>query len=248
MNAQIYNTEVEAKINLDSNYEFIEITTSAFNKSQLSQSLKYVFTVFRTNSETKNKSKNEQSGRVVLATGEKANLAKTTINLDTQDRIIILLLIYNQDEQVVGKDRVVINDNPSYNDPDAVSVVQDDQSDNQPKQIDSQDVASAGGDGIVLTGIVLEETKTKPGKDFYQMFYSQYLQNNINSEEIIKIKEVLGVGRNTRIEVFVGETLVFRFFAIPGIDYLQKMKDATMARVSLHLRRQKRDSKKIKRY
>ena len=45
--SQVYNTQVEAKIELKSNNNLIEITGFAFNKTEIDQSLRYVLSVIK---------------------------------------------------------------------------------------------------------------------------------------------------------------------------------------------------------
>ncbi len=246
---QIYNTVVEARIHLEKNNEFIIIKGAAFNRSSIDQSLRYVLSVFKTDPESSNKNKNEQSGRFVLAAGTKKLLSTTTINANDESRTIILLLVYNAEDKILGKDRAVLYDDPANKDKDAMvleTVV--DRQESPTKDVTSSDVNTDAGDGIVLRGIVVEETKTKPGRDFYSMFYSSYLSNNINSKEIVTIKEIFAMGRNTKIEVKVSDVVVFEFFVRPKLDYLSQMNDFAMRKVYGHLQRQRRDSKIVKRY
>ena len=92
--SQIYNTEVEANINMENNGDMYQITGSAVNKTASNQSLRYVLSVIKNGPNNSNTSKNDQSGRFILEIGQKKNLSTTTINADDKDRVIILLLLY----------------------------------------------------------------------------------------------------------------------------------------------------------
>mgnify|MGYP001954198380 CR=1 FL=1 len=59
--------------------------------------------------------------------------------------------------------------------------------------------------------MVIENTKTKAGSDFYDLFYSSYLAKNIDGEKIVKIDEKLAIASNTLIQVVVGDQLVMQF-------------------------------------
>ena len=236
LNAQIYNAEVEAIIDIDNSGELMEITGSAFNKTEITQSIHYVLSVIKT-SNNSNRSKNDQRGRLVLQPLEKANLSKTTINSNEKDQIIILLLVYDLDDNLIGKDRIVINEK----EPKALQ-------DSELEEGYNSDVKASTEDGVVLKGIVLEDTKTKPGRDFYTMFYATYMANNINGKKIVSIKELLAIGSNTKIEVKVGETVVFEFFVRPRQEYLKTMTDVAIRRVHLHFQQLDREAGKMKRY
>lgn len=237
--SQFYNTEVEAKIDLESNTEYVEITASAFNKTEINQSLRYILSVIKRNPTGSNQSKNDQSGRIVIEPGEKKNLSKTTLSAHEQDRIIILLRVYNSDDKLLGKDRIIINPTEA----DKLAEAQNKKIIPKPP-----DVAHEADDGVVLRGIVIEDTKTKPGRDFYSMFYTTYLTNNLNGEKIVTIKEVLTIGNNTKIEVYVEDTLVLELFVRPQNDYLRAMSNEAIKKVYLHFQKLKQQENIVKRY
>ncbi|OUD37031.1 hypothetical protein FPG59_03565, partial [Flavobacterium sp. FPG59] len=56
-----------------------------------------------------NQSNNVQEGIFSLNPSENKNLSTTEINLGNTDEVIVLLLFYNENKQLIGKDRVVLN-------------------------------------------------------------------------------------------------------------------------------------------
>ncbi|HBY68624.1 MAG TPA: hypothetical protein DEG69_13275 [Flavobacteriaceae bacterium] len=241
--SQFYNKDVEAKIDVVTNTEFIEVTGTALNKTNLDQSLRYELSVFR-NSST-NKSSNKQSGRFVLKAGEKKNLSKTTINAGSKDEVIVLLLIYsNTENKLIGKDRIVFNDK----NPDQKIVLEEE------ANTDETSTESSDGDvyrpsyGIKLKGIIVEETKTKPGRDFFQMFSSKYNFYKINGEKVVTVSEVLALGINTKIEIKVGDEMVLEFFLSPRNDYLKAMSDQAINVVNRYFINLRNDKEIVKRY
>lgn len=240
--SQVYNTSVEAKINMEQYGEMIQITGSALNKTSSTQGLRYVLSVIKNDSNNGNSSKNDQSGRFVLDLGEKRNLSTTSINVNDKSRIIILLLVYDEWDKLLGMDRVVINGNEE----DAKLEVEEEQQKEQMLDA-SPDATENEEDGITLRGIVIEETKTKPGRDFYKMFYSLYSANNVNGEEIVTVKEVLALNNNTKIEIFVANEKVVEFFVTPQNEYLKKMSESSIRTVYWFLQKYKQN-KKLKKY
>ncbi len=253
MFGQSYNKEVEAKISMSNNNEFIEITGIAFNKSEITQSLRYVLSVIKKNAENSNSSKNDQSGRIVLKPSEKNELSKTTINADAKDRIIILLLIYDLDDKLVGKDRVVINDTNEPEENTLQNIMEDNKllvetKKNNNESPNSEDVNQEARDGIELTGIVTENTKTKPGRDFYKLFYSNYSSKNIKGSRVVNINEVQAFGINTKIEIKIDNTVVWEFFARPKYDYLKSMAEIAVQRVNAYFQNMERNAQIVRRY
>ena len=237
--SQIYNTQIEAKIDLKKNTEFIEITGSAYNKTELNQSLRYILSVIKNNSEGSNISKNDQSGRFVLEPGQKKNLSKTTINANDKDRIILLLLVYNFDDKLLGKDRIVLN-----------GTLEDEKEERKINlaKTKSLDATHEKDDGIILRGIVIEDTKTKPGRDFYKMFYSLYTGNNINGNKIVTVEEGFLIANSTVIRVLVGDVLVYRFIVKPQNDYLKDNSYEAIKRVYNHFQILKNEKNTVKHY
>lgn len=233
--SQIYNKDVSAAIDLDiHDNSIIKITGSAHNTTEISKSLRYVLSVIKSG---KNKNSNKQEGRFVLEPGVKKNLSNTSINVNENDRTIILLLVY-EDEKVIGKDRKVLNGIEG----------EEDEVKNLKKASENEDVKNTNEDGFVLRGVVIEDTKTKAGNDFYDMFYSSYLTNNINGEKIVKIEERLAIGNTTQINVLVGTEVVVKFFVNPRTQYLKSMADNSIYRVNSYFQRLKDNKDQITRY
>jgi len=237
ISAQIYNTRVAAEIFLEQNTEFISVTGFAYNKTEINHSLRYVLSVISKDPETLDRVKNDQAGRFVLNPGEKRELAKTTLNAEDTIPTILLLLVYDLDENLLGKDRIVLND-----DSEVKSVVI------PPEEANDVMERFAKSDGVELRGIVLEDTKTKPGRDFYSMYYSAYMANNINGPKIVSINEELTIGNNTRIELYIGDDLIMAFFVQPKNDYMKAMSYEAIKRTIAYFERLKNDKGLIKFY
>ncbi|MCW5519270.1 hypothetical protein J1N09_05430 [Aureitalea sp. L0-47] len=235
--AQIYNSEIEAEIVMEPNTEFISITAFAFNKTMLNHSLRYILSVISNEIESNNHSKSDQTGRFVLKPGEKRELASTVLNVSEEKRIIILLLVYDLEDKLLGKDRIVLNDSDE----------------NKEGAISQEEIEEIKGiylenDGVILRGIVLEDTKTKPGRDFYQYYYTSYLANNINGPKIVTVKEVLTIGNNTAIELIVDDDTVMAFLVQPSNDYLKAMSYEAIRRTMGYFERLKKEEDMIKHF
>ena len=229
---QVYNKDVEAKIFVDTNNNLRKIVGTAFNKTEISQSFRYVLSVIRTNPNNKNRSKNDQSGRTVLDSGQKSELSQTTINETETDKIIVLLLLYDDEDNIIGKDRIVFNGDTIESD----SELKEKLSEN----LNQKDVSKSKEDGVYLRGIVLEQVKTKPARDFYKIFYSDYTLKKINGAQIVTVDEKLILANSTIIRILVGDQLVYRFLVKPQLDYLKANSNEAIKRVSIYLERIKK--------
>ena len=225
-----FNREVEAQITITNENVLTNITFSAYNKTTLKKSLSYKALI------TKNKKLNssitqfEDEQYFVIEPGEQKNISTASLDHSQGDRTIIFILIY-EDEKVIGKDRMVIN---GFEGEDEMKpkVIGKEKSTEQQESQQAQDID-------LLTGLVFENTKTKPGRDFYQMFYLAYNTNNIKGNKIVKVDEVLAIGGNTQIQIFAGDDLVVQFFLNPRSSYIKEMVDQSIARVNYYFQQNK---------
>ncbi|NQY28875.1 MAG: hypothetical protein HRT69_05315 [Flavobacteriaceae bacterium] len=201
--SQYLNKEVKAVLEVVKSENIFEITSKAENMSDINQSLTYELKVFKKNDISGNESESNQSGRFVIAPDEVKKMCFSAINSDDEnEKIIILLLIRNLDNEIIGKARNVIINGVIESSEHKITLK------NKPK------------DGIRLRGVVLEKVKTKPGRDFYGFFYSQFLSYNFTDSRIVLIEEVFSRGRTTKIHIKVDNIKVYEFFVQPKTDYL----------------------------
>jgi hypothetical protein len=234
--AQIYNTEVAAEIELDNSSEFIQVSGSAYNKTRINRSLSYVLSVIKTDPGG-NVSKNDQSGRFVLQAGEKKKLSITTVDFDDKTKVIILLLVYDLDEKLLGKDRIVLNEDSK----DKKIVL-------KPRENSDVRTEFAKSDGVELRGIVLEETKTKPGRDFYTEYYSKYMYYSVNGPKIVTIKEELAIANNTMLQVKIDDEIIMEFIVRPQNDFIKGMADIAVRRTMAYFQNLEKQKDIIKQY
>ncbi len=220
--AQFTNTDVVAKIKIEKLDESISVIATATNTTEVYKSLKYTFSVFRTDSNN-NVSKSNQEARFTMEANESKELSRGAISILDRDKIIVLLLIYEEDK-IVGKDRMAFNEDTSK--------------ESEESEDDSSD------DGIELKGIVTEETKTKPGKDFYDFFYTSYSLSQINGNKVVGVYEKLSFGRSTIIQVKIEDVVIHEFLGKPDLEYLEQMTKIAIRKVYKYfkdLKKQKND-------
>lgn len=216
-NAQNINSEVEAVINTnDAKNDILDIVGTATNKTEANFSFRYELSVITTGGDNNNSSKNAQSGRFTLGPFETKNLSQTSISIDPNNQTIILLLIYDEDDIVVGTDRIVYDAAKDEKEEDKMSYQ---------KQ----------NEGIELMGMVTERTKTKMGKDFYGFFYQKYNLNPNKTNKIIQIDEMISFGRTTRIIVKVEDRIIFQFYAQPKLDFLKEQADNAINQLNRYI-------------
>ncbi|WP_430612927.1 CsgE family curli-type amyloid fiber assembly protein [Flavobacterium sp. JP2137] len=242
MYSQIQNKVVEAIIETKEIGETIQITAVAHNKTNLTQSIQYKLSVIRSNPKSNNQSKNDQTGRGVLVGYQRQQLSMTSLDRNTQDRIIVLLLVYDENNNILGSSRYVLNDHKG------AGQVAEEIYEALENPVEQPVKAVQPYAEIRFSGLVIDETKTKAGRDFYQLFYSSYLANKVDGEKVVVLRESLTLGNSTKITIKIEEQLVFEFFVRPQYDYIKSMAEVALRRVTLYFENLKRETQLIKRF
>ena len=82
-------------------------------------------------------------------------------------------------------------------------------------------------DELEILGIVSDDTKTKIGKDFYDLYYSKYNAELIRGNQIVQIEEQLSMGRTTIIKISIDNRTISEFIANPNEEFIaQKANEA----------------------
>ncbi|PQB03811.1 hypothetical protein BST85_02015 [Aureitalea marina] len=230
---QVYNTEVEAKINLLDNSEFVQIEGSAINKTQLPFSLRYILSLIDNSGE--NPDKKDYSGRFILGPGEQKNLDTQTFPTKNQGKLTILLLIYNLEDQLIGMDRVVLNGDES----DEVKRI----------VVNDNAIFSRKKDGgVSIRGITVEDTKTKFGRDFYRYFADEYRANTVNGLHPVTVKETFAIANTSKIELIINNNKLLEFILPPKDDVIRSYAAESVRMVSKYFRDQELNANQKIRY
>jgi len=94
---------------------------------------------------------------------------------------------------------------------------------------------SNGTDDLEIDGIIIDQTITKVGRDFYDLFYSVWLAPPKSKNYTITIKEMVLPGLVTQIEVFVNDNVVFKQRIQPRYEILEAMSQYANAVVVRYL-------------
>jgi len=103
-------------------------------------------------------------------------------------------------------------------------------------------------DGFMLSGIVTDDTKTKIGKDFYDMYYYNYNDKKVNSKKIVTVSEELSFARTTKLIITVDNATILEFVARPDEEFLKYMAQESVNATINQLKNLERQSKQITQY
>ena len=90
-------------------------------------------------------------------------------------------------------------------------------------------------DELELDGMLSDETKTKSGKDFYDLFYSLWEAPPEARNFLIFITEKPYRLTTTQIEVRINEIIVFISFLQPRADIVEQLAEQAVAQTQMYL-------------
>jgi len=229
VSAQYINTDIKARILFEKNTEFITFKAVGENVTLADRpELRYDFIVFKKDANN-NTSKSSQGDRFFLKANERKILSSVTINYNEDSHTIIALLIYDSADKPIGQARIEL---PNGGKSDL---------DNNPTleriEVSKDQAEPQGRERALLEGFVIENTITKAGRDFYRIFYQQYLNSQIKTSKNIVVDEVPGRSRSTRVTVKVDNQLVWQFFAQPRKEFLKEMAEIAFQKSIAYLQR-----------
>jgi hypothetical protein len=201
-----YNQSIKAEILMEDQGGFLNITGLASNLTDSEQGIRYELAVIKKDTASNNSSKTNQTGKGVIKAKSQGILSTTSVNLNIPDILTIMLLIYDVDDKLIGKDVKRIE-------PNTFQI--------EKKQINTYD-------GVEIRGLVTRDLRTAPARKFYDYFYKQYKKYQLNGAKVVTINEKFGQGRSSRIEVLVGTEVIFQFFLNPTDDFIKEMGDYTI--------------------
>ncbi|WP_262488511.1 curli production assembly/transport protein CsgE [Flavobacterium gillisiae] len=96
--------------------------------------------------------------------------------------------------------------------------------------------------------MVSDETKTKMGKDFYDLYYYLYNEYKINSNKLVVINEEFSFSRNTKISININNEVVNEFLSRPDEEYIEAMAQQSIYQTYLYLKNLEKESKYFTQY
>lgn len=200
---------VSAKIEVNNIEGALKLKAIAKNEGTVHQSLNYIFLALK-KSKQQNMSSTQQENKFTLSPGEIKILGEINLNIVKEDALKVYLFIKDEKSQkVIAKDSLEMNSKNFNN-----SVAYE---------------KTSSEENMMLKSLVINDTKTKIGDDFYGKFFSLLMLNDISFTFRVRIAELPTNGRNTQVQVFANEENIASFNAKPDDDFLNDMVQQTVA-------------------
>ena len=100
--------------------------------------------------------------------------------------------------------------------------------------------ASTQVGGVSLGGLVLDETSSTIGRDFYDVFYSRWQAPKNAANFTVRITEQYAPSLGSQVIVKVGDRTLFRSYLQPNFDQIRKAALNALGRTLRYLQRQHR--------
>lgn len=189
--------------------EFVErqlkLKALVTNNNATYQDLNYLLISIKKTS-SGNLSNNKQSGKFSLKPNESKILSEINVNVENNDALKAYLYVRDEETNVlIAKDSLEINKNFFKKNTEKIE-----------KEKSSE-----------LTGLAIDETKSKVGKDFFDLFYIQYSQISKKSTSNITISELPTRGTSGQINIQIDDKIIYSFVTSPSEDYLKEQLTTT---------------------
>jgi len=256
---QISNSNVLAELKVETIQDISTIIARGLNRTEFYYNLRYVFTVvtfdkdyeesklslkeflssedvaektledfIKSNDASRYSSKEKAEDFFSLNPYQSKDLFRITIETGIENKIIALLLLYDEDDNILATSRVIFNE------------------DLEQKEADVE--APLPRDNFELTGLVVDETLTKNGRDFYERFYFHYSYNDVKGDEVVVIDEMFTFRTRTKIIVKIGDEEIISFFGSSNEEFIDEMAKVSVQKVYQYFENKKKEKSYITRY
>lgn len=184
----------------------IKLKALITNNTQVYKELNYLLISIKKGN-SGNLSNNQQSGKFSINPNEVKVLSEINVNLEPKDALKAFLYVRDEETQkLIAKDSLEINND-----------------------LFKKKTAKVEEDAVFeLKGLTIDETKTKVGKDFYDIFYLQYSQIPDKSSGAVTISELPLRGTSGQISIQIDDKVIYSFMTNPNEDYLKEQLAASL--------------------
>lgn len=201
--------DLKPKIEYSVNENIINLHSTIINSDEIIYDLNYLFLVIKQGN-TGNLSNQKQEGKFVIKGNEKQILSEMKLDFKDDDKLKAYLFIRDENNnKLISKDSLILNYSSSSQVKNSLN--------NFYNQVESNQ------NEFVIRGLVTDHTKSKLGKDFFDIFYNSYNLLDNKFPFLIEIYEFPPQGRNSKVEVYVEDKVLSTFMLNPSEEYLKEL-------------------------
>ena len=166
-----------------------------------------------------NTAQGSQQGTFVIAPQEEKVVTEQQVNVAPGSILVVYLSLSNQEGNVISRDSLM-RIFPRRVDRDSIR-------NPQQKAPTSGENNLRGNDPSLLLdvgGFVIDETRTRAGRDLYDLFYSRWLaMENVQGDYTIRFEELPFRGLNTIIKIYLNDSLLHEQVIQPNFEFLDQL-------------------------
>lgn len=77
--------------------------------------------------------------------------------------------------------------------------------------------------GLEISGLIIDKTQSKIGKEFYELFFTQWMPPKVNFDFDILLEEKTSPGFGTQISITINDLLIFQQLVQPRYEKIEEM-------------------------
>ena len=234
---------------------YVTVIGKAKNLAEIDGAYSYSMSLIK--QDDGNKTNSKQSGNFNLTNREEKTLSAVTVNLTQTANFEVNLKIFKDD--ILVAEKVLLSDDRFFENYRNLILTPSKKSnpitkipspkklptpEKQPeKQIQKQ--IQNQSDDIEIGGLIIDETRSKIGRDFYELFYGKWVEPNDSDAFSVIIKELPTRGRAARIAVEVDGTVVVERIVQPRQEIIEALAQQSVNIVQRHLSQKKQLNKEL---
>ncbi|WP_051190400.1 curli-like amyloid fiber formation chaperone CsgH [Kaistella palustris] len=214
--------DVQGKIITENHGDLLQLKAVAINSSDLYRDLNYILISLKKGKS--GTSTNKQSGKFSLRPNDTQALSEVRINLQKNDGLKVFLFLKDEKtDHLVSKDSLEIN---------AAQF--------------SAEINYIPEKQIELSGLTVDDTKTRIGQMFYESFFKKYNQIPKKYTGTITVAEMPTIGRSSRITVSIDDQIIYAFMSKPDEDAAEQEAERALAYLAQYEQRNALRDKEFK--
>ncbi|MEL7021767.1 MAG: CsgE family curli-type amyloid fiber assembly protein, partial [Bacteroidota bacterium] len=99
---------------------------------------------------------------------------------------------------------------------------------------------------LEIDGLIIDETRTKIGRDYYELFYAKWAPPAEAKNYTIRIKELPSRGRGAQIQVFVNDEKLIHRNLQPRVEMIENMATRSVEALTNWLLQRNKQQENIK--
>ncbi len=201
-----------------------------------------------------------EKGEFLAAQNLPIPLSIKTIEIADKRKIVLMLEVFQGNQSIVQEEFKWENKGLNFNKAEIAAVEvqkQKDQKENlaktninaieiQPQKKTQKRINNNKIDALEIQGLIIDETRSKIGRDFYEIFFRKWIPpRETNGDFIITIKELPSFGRSSRVSLEVNNQPLGIRNLNPRLEYVEQQVNASIRQIRSYLSQRSKISKDL---